>query len=390
MHGELAKDLRPAWAEIELEALEFNLSALRSRVGKAQVLAVLKADAYGHGAAPVALRLAALGVDCIGVALAEEGAQLRRAGLEGPILVLGPAQSGQLSLYRRYRLTPTLSSAGQIRMWSEWSDAERYSQPVHLKVDTGMSRLGVPYETFRRALREIRQAPHLELQGVLSHFAEAETPESHKNDLQEAAFVGALEKLLQPEDGEPLVHIANSAAALHRPSSHRSLVRLGLALFGYDPANRPESEEIKLQPVMTVRTQVIQIRECAVGTQVGYGGTWRAERASRLGVVPVGYADGYSKRLSNRAEALVAGRRAPIVGAVSMDMSVLDLTDTRGAEGDEVVLLGKMGAHCIDAHQLAAWSETIPYETLCLLGLRLPRAYLRGGEVVRRESRFSL
>jgi len=376
--------LRPAWADIDLDALVHNLEAMRQRVAPARILAVVKANAYGHGAPAVGLALERAGVDWLGVALVEEGAQLRRAGVHAPILVLGAAQPAQLPLYRRYGLLPTISSLEQLRLWVESVRQSGLAQPFHLKVDTGMSRLGLAIEEIPAALAVIRQEPRLEMTGVLSHLADADLLASPLNAEQRQRFAAVLHLLTPAERRRAALHLANSAGALHHPESHFSLVRLGMALYGLDPAAR----EAGLRPVMSVRARIVQVREVPAGTRLGYGGKRVVEQPSRIAVVPIGYADGYSWRLSDKAEALVHGRRVPVAGAVSMDMTLLDVTGTTAEVGDEVVLMGRQGSEEITAAELALVAGTIPYELLCLLGLRLTRRYWRGGVAVEVQSRF--
>ncbi len=384
--GGLDSLLRPAWAVVDLDALEHNLEHMRRRVAPAGILAVIKADGYGHGAPAVARLLEEKEVDWLGVALAEEGAELRRAGVKTPILVLGPSQAPQIPAYRRYRLLPTVSNGDQLEHWAAWTETWRRAQTVHLKVNVGMHRLGLEPGELGAALERIRSHPYLELGGLLSHLADADDLESPRTAEQEERFASLVAAELTAEERSRLpLHLANSAAALHHAATRHSFVRCGLALFGIDPAG----VEQHLRPVMSVVSRIVQVREVEAGARPGYGGLWRASRSSRLGVVPVGYADGYGRRLSNRAQMLAGGRRVTVVGAVSMDMSLIDLTDTRCRAGDEVVLLGRQNGEEIGAAELAQWSGTIPYESLCLLGLRLPRCYLRQGEVIERSSSFS-
>jgi alanine racemase len=373
--------------EVDLDALERNLARLRRRVAPARVLAVLKADAYGHGAPRVARLLEEAGVDYAGVALLEEGAELRRAGVRLPILVLGVAQPSQLPLYRRYRLVPTISSLDQVDLWCAFAAASGAGPPqdVHLKVDTGMSRLGVAPEEVATALDRLRRSPGLHLAGLISHFGEADDAASARNPAQERRFAAVLAGLTAAEREGLVVHMANSAAALHRPASRHGLVRVGLALYGLDPAG----EDPELEPVMSVVSQVVQVRRVEPGDSVGYGAHWTARRPSRIAVVPVGYADGYAWRLSNRAQALIGGRRVPLAGAVTMDMVMLDVTGTDAALGDPVVLLGAQGRERVTAWELAGLAGTIPYELLCLLGLRMPRRYRRGERCEELSARFT-
>jgi alanine racemase len=387
--SDLEAVLRPAWADVDLDALAANYRALARRLGEAGIVAVVKADAYGHGAPRVARVLEELGARLTAVALLEEGAQLRRAGVELPILALGPASEAQPPLYRRYRILPTVSSLEQLALWRRWaaSLAPGERQPLHLKVDTGMTRLGVGLDEVGEALETLRGEPRLELAGVLSHFAEAEDLESPWNRRQEERFAAVLGMLTEAERRRLAVHLANSAAALHRPASRFDLVRLGLALYGLDPAGEAGPAAAELEPVMAVKARVVSVRQVEPGVRLGYGGRWTARRPSRIAVVPVGYADGYPWRLTGTAEALVGGRRVAVVGAVSMDLTMLDVTEVRGAGGapvavgEEAVLLGRQGEASIRAPELAEKAGTLPYEILCGLGQRLPRRYLRGGRL---------
>lgn len=384
---DLASALRPAWVDVDLDALVHNLGVLRPRLAAsgARAMAVVKADAYGHGAVGVSRALERAGVDWLGVALLEEGAEIRHAGVELPILVLGTARPAKIALYRRYRLTPTISSLTELALWSDWTAGDSEPQPVHLKVDTGMGRLGVALDEVPQALAVVRSHPGLQLAGVLSHFAEADDLESPRNALQQARFAEVLGLLTAAERASVLIHMANSAAALHRPASRFDLVRLGIAIYGVDPVAR----DAALLPLMAVRARIVQLREVPAGTPVSYGGRTVTIRRSRIAVVPVGYADGYAWRLTGRAEALVDGKRVPVAGSVTMDMTMLDVTATGAGLGDEVVLLGRQGEEEITAVELAARAGTISWEILCHLGLRLPRRYVRGGRIEKLVSRFS-
>lgn len=385
---ELADVLRPAWVDVDLDALIHNLERIRARAGT-RLLAVVKADAYGHGAVGVSLALEAAGIDWLGVALLEEGAELRRAGVTVPILVLGTARPAKIALYRRYRLTPTVSSLAELRQWSAWAAGESEPQSIHLKVNTGMGRLGLAVDEVPAALALLRAADsRLRLAGLLSHFADADVLESPHNDLQEARFRDVLGLLTETERAGVLIHMANSAATLHRPTSRFQLGRLGLALYGLDPMPAAQADP-GLRPVMSVVARIVQVREVPAGAPLSYGGRTVTARPSRIAVVPVGYADGYAWRLTGRADALLRGRRVPVAGSVTMDMTLLDVTDSGGELGEEVVLLGRQGDEEISAFELARHAGTIPWEILCHLGLRLPRRYLRGGAVAEMLSRFS-
>lgn len=384
---DLEAALRPAWVDVDLGALEHNLAAIRGRLSgsEARCMAVVKADAYGHGAVGVSRVMEAAGVDWLGVALLEEGAEIRRAGVEAPILVLGTARPAKIALYRHYRLTPTISSLAELALWRDWTASQHNPTKIHLKVDTGMGRLGVAMVEAPRALEMIRTHPRLELAGVLSHFGDADVPASPRNPAQEERFAEVLALLTEEERGSVLIHMANSAAALHRPASRFDLVRLGIAVYGIDPIDTVQD----LKPVMSVRARIVHLKEVPAGTALSYGGRTVTQRRSRIAVVPVGYADGYAWRLTGKAEALVRGQRVPLAGSVTMDMTLLDVTGAGAELGDEVVLLGRQGSEEVTAGELAEHAGTIAWEILCHLGLRLPRRYVREGRVEELMSRFS-
>lgn len=383
---EAAAALGSARVEVDLDALTRNFRRLAERVAPARVGAVVKADAYGHGVRRVVLTLEEAGAHLAAVARVEEGVELRRAGAELPVLVLGTVEPPQVPLFVEHGLTPSIFSRPQLDLWCRSLAGDGPVQRVHLKVDTGMSRLGFSPREAAEALEVVRRHPRLELAGFLSHFGDADLEDSPRNPAQERRFDELLGLLTDVERRRILVHFANSAAGLHRPASRFDLVRFGLALYGIDPVGRME----ELEPVMALKAPVAQVRTVEEGTAAGYGSRWRAERRSRLAVVPVGYGDGYPWRLTNRAEALIHGRRAPMAGAVSMDLTLFDVTDLDGPaveEGDEVVLLGRQGGDDVSAVELAERAGTISWEITCGLGLRLPRRYVKNGEVVGVASR---
>jgi alanine racemase len=276
----------------------------------------------------------------------------------------------------------------ELALWREWTPAFGEPQPIHLKVDTGMSRLGVALDEVPEALAALHAHPGLRLAGLLSHFAEADDLESPRNSGQEARFRAVLDLLTETERSGIEIHMANSAAALHHPESRFTLARVGIALYGIDPVGPPEIDA-GLNPVMSVVARIVQVREVPAGTPLSYGGRTVTRRRSRIAVVPVGYADGYAWRLTGKAAALLRGHRVPIAGSVTMDMTLFDVTETGGEVGEEVVLLGRQGTAEIPAAELARLAGTISWEVLCHLGLRLPRRYLRGGRVEEMATRFS-
>jgi alanine racemase len=377
---------RPAWVEVDLDAVRRNLDRVRREVEPAAVLAVVKADAYGHGAVAVARTLVEARVDWLAVALVAEGLELRSAGIEAPILMLGPAPEEEIPNLLANQIVPAISSFTQLEAWIKRLEADpaRGTTAVHLKVETGMHRLGLPASEWEAAFERIAGHPLLSLGGVLSHFADTQMPDSTYNRRQEERFAEALALAHERFDNDFLTHLANSGAALHRPESRHSIVRSGLALLGLDPTGLNQD----LEAAMAVRGRIVHRLALETGQRVGYDGEWVAGRPSRLGIVQVGYADGYNWRLGNRAEALIGGTRAAVVGAISMDMLAIDLTDLNADTGTIVTLLGSDGDDVIAAPELARRAGISSYELLCHFGLRLPKTYLQSetrGTLSKRE-----
>ena len=370
--------VRPTRAEINLGHLRHNLRAVQRVVGPVPVWAVLKADGYGHGAKAVARTLERDGAAGVCVALVEEGIELREAGIKIPILVIGGHYGRAWSDVIAHGLTPMLHDPGQVEALA---DEVRYlgveCVDVHVKVDTGMGRLGVTLPEMGRLIRSFEDHPEIRLHGLMTHYACADAPDRTYLDEQRAAF-DEMTAVLARRGFQPVIrHAANSAALFADKKHHLDLVRPGLALFGVAPM--PDIE-VELLPAMRVRTEIVAMRELAVGQSVGYGATWSASRPSRIATIPMGYADGLSRGLSNRGHVLLAGRRAPIVGVVSMDMTMVDVTDLPGVDvGEECVVLGlqkgRLGSDCISASEIAEALGTVPWEVLTSISRRVPRFY---------------
>lgn len=374
---------RPTYAEISLQALAHNLAAVRSRIpARVGVLAMVKADAYGHGAVPVVKHLAAAGVTAFGVATVEEGSELRGAGITQPILVMGGLMGqGDRAAGRivAERLTPIVHTTDAVAPLERAASRRGIHLAVHAKIDTGMSRLGTRPEHFATVIDTIRAAPHLRLEGVMTHLAAAADPTCAQQQL--AAFQQA-HTAITPHDPECIWHAANSEAIIRRlphaiPPAGRAWVRPGLMLYGAVPS--PEDRTMcALHGILSLKSQVILCKRLPVGTRVSYSGTWTARRSSRIAVVPIGYADGYPWSLSNQGEVAIGGQRCPIAGRVTMDFLTVDITEVREpvAPGDEVVLLGRQGDVVITAEEMAGWAGTIPYEIFCRISKRMPRMYV--------------
>lgn len=372
-----------AHVEVDLAALERNFDRVARAVAPARVMPVVKADAYGHGAVEVARALTPRGAAGFLVARPEEGSALRRAGVAAPILVGSPAPEETLPQLQADDLEVAVSSLEQLRALERFAAARGWRPAVHLKVDTGMHRLGVGPDEVAAALELLRRSAALRWVGLMSHLADAELAASDRNAVQLAAFERIVGLLTPAERAATVVHLANSAGALRLPATRYDLVRPGFALYGGEIAG----VDLGLEPVMSLKARVRQVQAVAAGEPVGYGGRWRARRPSRVGVVGVGYADGYPWRAGGAAQAVAAGFRVPVVGAVSMDLLALDLTATGVGEGDEVALLGGGGPAAVRAGELAAWCGQSPYELFCHLRLRLPRVATRDGVATERAGR---
>jgi alanine racemase len=358
---------------VDLRALRHNVARLKAAVAPAEVLAVVKADGYGHGAVAIARTLESEGVAGFGVATVEEAIDVRDAGIRAPVLILGGVYTHAHAEIVARGLEAVVFDAGEVRRFADAARRVGKKAVVHLKVDTGMARLGVRPADLPDLLACVRDQPELELRGLCTHLACADETDPTPTRAQQARFAPCL-LAAEAAGARALVHAANSAAALRFPECRYDAVRLGLALYGALPS--PAVPDPGLRPVLALRTRVASVRHLAAGDPVGYGALWRASRPSRIATLPVGYADGYARRLSGRAQVLLRGRRAPVVGAVAMDMVMVDVTEGEAEVGDEVTLLGEAQGERIRIEDLARWAETIPYELLCALGRRLPRVYL--------------
>jgi alanine racemase len=368
--------------EVNEDALEANARSLcRSLAPGSALMAVVKADGYGHGAVPVARAAAAGGARCFGVATLQEGVELRQAGLSQPVLVLGNlTHPDELRACLHWQLMPTLSGMREALLCQNLAAGSGRAMAVHLKLDTGMARLGAPWQEGQRLVEAIAALEAVELAGLYSHLADADAPGAGLDPLtqrQQQHFDAVLSGLHQAGLPSGCRHLANSAATLRSPSLHYDLVRVGLALYGHRPAAHLGGE-LALQPAMQVRARVSLIRTVSAGVGVSYGHRFTTARPSRLAVVGIGYADGVPRLLSNRLQVLFQGRPVPQVGAITMDQLVLDATDVPELDqGAVVTLLGEDGGARIDP---LAWSEpcgTIPWEILCGFKHRLPRLPLQ-------------
>ncbi|MCC6139034.1 MAG: alanine racemase [Nitrospira sp.] len=366
----------PTYATVDLSALTHNLTQLRRLLSPGcEIMAVVKANAYGHGAIEVSRALIAQGIGRVAVVSIDEGIALRAAGIAVPIVILGPLFSNQIGDLIAHRLTPIISDRSLLPALAQATASLATPYPIHLKVETGMGRLGLATDQLLALIDSGHVPPSLKIEGLLTHFADSDGLTTEQTEHQLTLFQTTVSGLAARGRSIPLIHTANSGAAVRYPRSHYSLIRPGIMLYGYHtlPASVPAPD---LKPVLSLQSTVAQIRAIQAGGTISYNATFVAKRPTRVAVLPIGYADGFNRRLSNRGAVLIHGRRANVIGTVCMDMVMIDVTDIHETTvGDDVVLIGRQGADRITAADLAEWTGTIPYETLCAIGVRVPRRY---------------
>jgi alanine racemase len=369
--------LRPTYAEIDIAAFRHNLEEARKATGKnKKVMAVIKADAYGHGAVPLALALEKFGGDILGVALTEEGMELRAAGVSLPILLFGGFFPGQEETLIQQRLTPILFDLESARALNR--AAQKAGEPCsfHLKIDTGMSRVGFPWHNLDEILSAFKKLTFLHMEGVISHMARGDEFDEPFNQIQFERFGQVCRKIRTAGFDPPFRHISNSATLYSWDVPETTLVRPGITLYGSQPA-AGFYKKLDLKPVMRLHTRIVMIKKAPAGTGVSYGHRFVADRPSLLATIPIGYADGLNRRLSNCGEVLVHGRRAPIAGTICMDWAMVDVTHIPGVQvGDLVTLMGPSGDDCISGEEWAEKVGTISYEIYCQISKRVPRRYV--------------
>lgn len=368
---------RPTWAEIDLDAVAGNVTTLRGHARGAGLMAVVKADGYGHGMIPAAQAALAGGADWLAVALVEEGEALRAAGVTAPVLVMTEPPSTAISAMIETDLTPTVYSGEFTGALAGYARDIGRPVSVHLKLDTGMRRVGVPDGEWESALTRVRDDPALHLEGLWSHFAVADEPDHPFIAEQADRFARGLDLAGGLGVAPEVVHLANSAATLALPDTHYDLVRPGLSVYGLEPSPGIAGSA-RLRPAMRWCSRLGLVKRLAAGEAVSYGLRWQAPVDTTVGTVPAGYADGVTRALSNTGEVVCRGRRVPMVGTVCMDQFMIDLGEADAEAGDEVVLLGDQGETAVTADDWAAWLATINYEVVCGVGRRVPRVYVGG------------
>jgi alanine racemase len=369
-----------AWAEVRLDCLQRNLQQVRAAVGPlVEVMAVIKADAYGHGAVPVARAALDAGASRLGVGDSTEAIELRESGIAAPVHVLGALVEREMDEVVYHGITPTIHSLARVQDLDRRAAAQGRRLPVHLMVDTGMGRLGVRPESAEELLLAIAARPHLRLEGIATHLSSAGDPDPSFTDEQLASFRRVLRRARALGVHVPRVHAAATAGLfLHGAKARFNLVRPGISLYGIDPDGLARRAGVRLEPVLSLRSQVVFLKHVEAGTPVGYGAAWRAPERTAIATVPIGYDDGYPYNCSKKgAEVLVRGVRCPVVGTVTMDYLIVDVGRVPEPKvGDTVTLIGRDGGEEVRVEDVARWAGTIPYAIPCGLGKRVRRVYL--------------
>jgi len=367
---------RPTWVEIDLNALRHNLLAIRKWVGpQIKILGIVKADAYGHGDYEVSRVLLNNGVEMLGIAILEEGIQLRDKGIKAPLLILGGIFEEQIDTVIQYGLTPTVYDLKLADVLSKRANYFNKIMKVHVYVDTGMGSIGVKYDKAVEFVKFVKNMKNLLIEGIYTHCSSSDEKDSAFTNLQIKRFRDVLDALDTIKVCIPLRHMANSGAILDYPEAYFNMVRPGLSLYGLYPSE-DVSRDIGIKPVMSFKTRIIHIKNMESGDVIGYGRTYRITKPTRVATLPLGYDDGYNRLFSNQGEVIIRGKKASIVGRVCMDQCFVDVTHIKDVSvGDEVVLYGSQAQESIPIESIAKQLNTIPYEVTCSISKRVPRIY---------------
>lgn len=373
--------VRPTWAEISLDALRHNILAFREAVPKStRMMAVVKANAYGHGAIEVAQEAIRTGVEYIGVSFLDEAIQLRRAGIMAPILVLGYTPPEAIAEAYTHGISLTIYSEDSL-IAAESLPKDGRPLLIHIKIDTGMGRIGLHDSS--EAIRFIERALRLEhvvVEGLFTHYARADEQDKHYTELQYQRMQAIVDYFESRGVTFPYVHAGNSAAAIDLPDHCFNMVRLGIGMYGLYPSAEVNQHTVALKPMLKLASKVIMVKTVPADTPISYGGTYKTDAQETIATLPVGYGDGFSRMLSGRAEALIGGKKVPVVGRICMDQCMINVTGIDVSPGEEAVLIGRQGDEEITADELAAMLNTINYEIVCMISNRVPRVYIRDGK----------
>ncbi|MCG6959919.1 alanine racemase [bacterium BMS3Abin03] len=366
--------IRPTRVEVDLNVLKENFTRIKKHIGNSKVMPVLKANAYGHGLVRIAKFYSEMKADYLGVAVVEEGILLRETGIKHPVLVLGGIWGNQIPLFLKHDLTITASSIDKLKQINETAEQMKIKAKVHLKIDTGMERLGVHYYNAEKFLEAAYKCKNLKVEGIFSHFANSESSDLTYSNLQLERFNEILSYFEKHSIEPPLRHISNSGGILQLPEANFDMVRPGIMLFGVYPSKEVK-RTVEIKPALTWKSLVVYFKVIKPNHPVGYGSTWKTDHNVRAVTVPVGYGDGYLRSMFKKAKVIINGEKYPVIGTVSMDQIVINLEQGSAFNGDEVILLGSDGKNSITCEEVAGWAGTIPYEILTNINTRVPRVY---------------
>ncbi len=371
--------MRPTVAVVNLNSIAHNLQEVRRLIpDQTKIMAIVKANAYGHGSGPVARRALDAGADYLGVALLSEAVELREYGLKCPILILGYTPEAEYAVVINNNLTQTIYTYDQAELLSQAAKILKSSAKIHLKIDTGMGRIGFqPDKQAVEIIKSIAQLPALEIEGVYTHLAKADARDKSYSHLQLMKFLWVCRAIEKAGIKVAIKHAANSAAIIDLPEAHLNMVRPGIILYGLYPSEDVDMARVDLHQAMSLKTRIVHLKKVREGTCIGYGCSYTTRKTAKIATLPLGYADGYCRLLSNQGVALVRGQRVPVVGRICMDQCMIDVSEVDGAApGDEVVLFGNQGEGFITIDEIARQIGTINYEVVCMVSYRVPRKYI--------------
>lgn len=379
------RHLRPVWAEVDLDNLAHNMEEIKRLSKSKEIIAVVKADAYGHGALDIAPTLLKHGATRLAVAVVNEAVELRRGGIECPIMILGFTPDSLIDNILKYDIEQTVYTYELAQKISNMAVEKDKIAKIHIALDTGMGRIGfTPDEKSINEVYKISKLPNIIIEGLFSHFSTADEGNKAYTNMQFQKFNWFYDKLQEKGVKINIRHIANSAAIIDLPETHLEGVRPGIILYGYYPSEQVVKDNIKLKPVMALKTNVVHVKEMGKGQYVSYGRAFQTEKNSIIATLPVGYADGYTRLLFNRAKVIINGKFAPIVGKICMDQCMIDVTDIGEVKvGDEVILIGEYNDLKITADEIAELLGTINYEVICMISRRVPRVYIKDSEIIK-------
>lgn len=379
------KDFRPVWAEVNLDNLAFNIQQIRAKAKSKELIGVVKADSYGHGAVDVAPVLLENGATRLAVAVLSEGIELRNNGIKCPIMILGLTPETLTEELIQYNIEPAVSSYEYAADLSKIAQSKGKNIKVHIAVDTGMGRIGfLPSEESVEEVYKISKLPNIEIEGLFSHFCTADETKKEYSHMQFKKYNWFYEKLAEKNIKINMKDIANSAAIMELPETHYDGSRPGIILYGYYPSNEVDKNLLNIKPALTWKANIVHVKTLEEGQYIGYGRKFRTERKSIIATLPVGYADGYTRMMSGKAKVIINGKFAPVVGNICMDQCMIDVTDIGDVKvGDEVILMGSDGNIKFDADDIAPILGTINYEVICMISKRVPRVYVKNGEIIK-------